>query len=48
MNYTYNVIAIENNAFNDSNNNSLKYEINGNKIAAADFLEIVYDLFVKE
>lgn len=23
-------------------------EINGNKIAAADFLEIVYDLFVKE
>jgi len=23
-------------------------EINGNKIPAADFLEIVYDLFVKE
>ena len=23
-------------------------EINGNKISAADFLEIIYDLFVKE
>lgn len=29
-------------------NAGTEFEINGNKIPAADFLEIVYDLFVKE